>query len=112
MFFAIASHVTDSAEKTYNIVRRKIYVEKTFMILKSELGYSAMYVQNVDRIFGKFFVAFISSTIRYFLFENAKKSEINTNSLIRKLNLLEIIRDKFLLTTIRNVMISASYFLN
>ena len=93
-FFAVASNVEDSAETTYNIIRSKIYVEKAFMILKSELGYGSMHVQNIDRIYGKFFVAFVACIIRYFLFSNAKECNVDTNTLIRKLNLLEIIRDQ------------------
>ena len=93
-FFAVASNIEDSAEETYNIIQSKIYVEKGFMALKSELGYDSMRVQNIERIYGKFFVAFVACIVRFFLFSNAKKVGLDTNSLIRKLNLLEIIRDK------------------
>ena len=92
-FFAVASNVEDSAEETYNIVQSKIYVEKAFMTFKSGLGYGALHVHSLERIYGKFFVAFVSCIIRYFLFSNAQKIKLDTSKLLRRLNQLEVIRD-------------------
>ena len=64
------------------------------MAFKSQLGYGSMRVHDVNRIYGKFFVAFVSCVIRYFLFTFANSIKLDTNSLIRKLNLLEIIHDR------------------
>ena len=59
-FLAVASNVEDSAEETYYIVKSRIYVEKGFMAFKSQLGYGSMHVHDINRIYGKFFVAFVS----------------------------------------------------
>ena len=63
------------------------------MTFKSGLGYGELHVHSLERIYDKFFVAFVSCIIRYFLFSNAQKIDIDTSKLLRRLNQLEVIRD-------------------
>ena len=62
------------------------------MTFKSGLRYGALHVHNLERIYGKFFIAFIYCMIRYLLFSTAQKIDIDINKLLRRLNSLEVIR--------------------
>ena len=73
-FFAVASSTQDTLSETYNVLHQRDIIEKAFRALKSELDMDTLRVHSTERVYGKFFIAFLSSVLRYYIASYAKKN--------------------------------------
>ena len=89
-FFAVASSTQDTLSETYNVLHQRDIIEKAFRALKSELDMDTLRVHSTERVYGKFFIAFLSSVLRYYIASYAKKTGLSTGQLINQLNLIEL----------------------
>jgi len=89
-YYSIASSLNLGAEAVYGIYHLRDASETQYMIQKSMEGFDVTRVHSTASVESKLAVCFIGSAIRFEMMDVCRKSNLNTNQMIREINRIKL----------------------